>query len=59
VLKDNAGIPRASDLPGYITNDDIAESVAESLAFRPTHYILFLMCIEQPNAGVYCNMGSK
>jgi CBS domain-containing protein len=34
VVKDNSGIPRAGDLLGYITNDDIAESVAESLAFR-------------------------
>ncbi len=34
VVKDHHGIPRASDLLGYITNDDIADSVAESLAFR-------------------------
>lgn len=34
VVKENQGIPRASDLLGYITNDDIAESVAGSLAFR-------------------------
>lgn len=34
VVKANTGIPRADDLLGYITNDDIAESVAESLAFR-------------------------
>jgi len=30
-------IPRASDITGYITNDDIAQSVAESLAFRIKH----------------------
>jgi len=34
VVKDHHGVPRASDLLGYITNDDIADSVAESLAFR-------------------------
>jgi len=35
VVREHQGIPRAGDLLGYITNDDIAESVAESLAFRP------------------------
>jgi len=34
VVREHHGIPRAGDLLGYITNDDIAESVAESLAFR-------------------------
>jgi CIC family chloride channel protein len=34
VVAESHGIPRADDLLGYITNDDIAESVAESLAFR-------------------------
>jgi hypothetical protein len=34
VVKNNLIIPRACDLPGFISNDDIAESVAESLAFR-------------------------
>lgn len=33
-VSEHHGIPRASDLLGCITNDDIADSVAESLAFR-------------------------
>lgn len=34
VVRENRPVPRVDDVLGYISNDDIAESVAESLAFR-------------------------